>query len=216
MVCEEPPAPNCGFDDSDGDSFHSAVETFDGIDHVNDSDMAQVVSARLNTQRVKRRRIVGKTPAGSTNYTNNALATRADYRIRKERIAVQRKAEKADKKISYRKAIELLAAQPERSHQPRVEPPTEGAVRKTPMPVPHLSHDITDLANSATIIFCRRCCAWSQRTKLRALRGECGGLVTDGNKNNLRLLECGVAPYKGAKIPLHLKLCRGRKAKKAG
>ena len=127
----------------------------------------------------------------------------------------QRKAEQSAFRSAQRSAkqiaIRLLAAQLELARRPQEET-VEGTQVGTNCAMPHASHEIQYLATDNSIIYCRICSGWSLRIKLKSLRKESEGLK-DGNRFRLRLLEVGVAPYPGAKMPAHLSRvhCRGRR-----
>ncbi len=70
----------------------------------------------------------------------------------------------------------------------------------------HVSHDVS--APSRTLLFCRRCGAWSAGHCARGLAAACRGAV--GHKGNIRLLSLGIAPVRGARIPTELKLAGSR------
>ena len=108
-------------------------------------------------------------------------------------------------------AIRLLAAQPELARSSQAEQVEVHTVAEATDSAPHATHDIQNLATNSSIIFCRTCSGWSLRNKLKSLAGRCEGLK-DGNRSRLRLLEVGVAPFPGAKMPAHLSRvhCRGK------
>ena len=123
---------------------------------------------------------------------------------------VEKKIHRMATGIARATAIRLLAAQPERIAMFVQE--VEGHVVESAVGHnPHHSHDTTYLANHPNIIWCRTCAAWSLRTKLKKLKTECEGFK-NGNKSQLRLLQCGIAPFAGVRMPAHLsrKFCRGR------
>ncbi len=62
----------------------------------------------------------------------------------------------------------------------------------------HPSHNMAKPAD-ADILFCRTCGAWSRGRRVRRLSEACVGKAC--NKGNLRLLEVGIAPVRGARLP---------------
>ncbi len=114
-----------------------------------------------------------------------------------------------DKRIAANAAIALLAR-----HQLGTSEASSSSNLQPIIPIqkPHASHDVAALQHHAGIIWCRRCAAWSKNVKLKALGKVCEGL-NDGNKTQLRLLEVGIAPYAGVRMPRHLSrvLERGRR-----
>ncbi len=66
----------------------------------------------------------------------------------------------------------------------------------------HPSHDMTKPAD-ADILYCRICGSWSRGRRVRGLAEACRGSTC--NKGNLRLLEFGIAPVKGARLPPQFK-----------
>ncbi len=66
----------------------------------------------------------------------------------------------------------------------------------------HASHEARK-APRAELIFCANCGAWSAGHKARGLTLPCRGPV--GHRGNLRLLNLGIAPVRGARIPAAFK-----------
>ena len=73
--------------------------------------------------------------------------------------------------------------------------------------LPHLSHRILELPRNDRIIFCKYCSAWSSRLKLRKLLQPCEGLKA-GNRSQLRILQSGLMPGPGVRLPPNLKRYR--------
>ena len=148
-------------------------------------------------------RLRAKTPAHMTNYFNTALATKTDYKVKMSQLKAKKSAFRFAQRTGKQIAIRSLAAQPELARGLQEEqvgvPPLAGAKCSTP----HPSHNIQTLATNSNIIYCKTCSGWALRIKLKSLARQCEELK-DGNKSRLRLLEAGVAPYPGAKMPAHL------------
>ena len=66
----------------------------------------------------------------------------------------------------------------------------------------HVSHDVKTVHNQPQAFFCDRCGAWSVGASLRSgLSSVCRGQVDQARKHQHRLLQCGVIPTPGARIP---------------
>ena len=161
----------------------------------------------------KRRRLWGKTSPLKTGYPNIALVTRTVYKTRMAKRKVEVAANKRDKSIAITAALKLLAAQPS-VFQSQVD--GESSAR-TQVPdrtfgISHPSHSIQSLSRQFDIIYCRNCSAWSKNDKLKALGSPCQGLK-EGNRAQMRLLEEGIIPLAGVRMPAHLRLnyARGRR-----
>ena len=74
----------------------------------------------------------------------------------------------------------------------------------------HFSHNILHVHGHPNAFYCDRCGAWSVGGSLRNLSEVCVGLVVQAHKFQLRLLQCGVIPTPGAKIPAHARKCQPR------
>ena len=112
-----------------------------------------------------------------------------------------------------RSALKLLSAQPELANGFRGEGDDVGCSGASAIvSTPHPSHDIQTLSSRMNIVYCRRCSTWSKNVKLKALARTCEGLK-EGNKGQLRLLQLGIVPLPGAKVPVHLRriFARGRR-----
>ncbi len=70
----------------------------------------------------------------------------------------------------------------------------------------HASHEVA--APSPSLMYCRKCGAWSGGHRVRGLALPCRGAV--GHKGNLRLLALGIAPVRGARVPAELKRAGAR------
>ena len=149
---------------------------------------------------VKRRRLLAKTNPINTGYPSTALLTRAVYKVQMEQKGKVIRQNGHDKRVAANEAIAPLA----RHHFSQQEPEEVNVVRRSePLQKPHPSHDIATLAGNDGIIWCRRCSSWSKNTKLKCLAKLCEGLK-DSNKAQLRLLQVGIAPYAGVRMPKYL------------
>jgi hypothetical protein len=68
----------------------------------------------------------------------------------------------------------------------------------------HASHDLAALPDQ-DIVYCRKCAGRSEGGQLRKLARQCDGLLK-GNRGTLRLLELGIKPGPGARVPVELRL----------
>ena len=65
---------------------------------------------------------------------------------------------------------------------------------------PHESHKVIKVGQLEAI-YCTRCAAYASRANLKKLSGECKGEVPLSSKRNMRLLQLGILPGKGVRIP---------------
>ena len=72
----------------------------------------------------------------------------------------------------------------------------------------HMSHNLKTVGTHSHAVYCSRCGAWNKGGPLKALKKECSGIIADARTFQHRLLQCGVVPCKGSKIP-----SQGRKRK---
>ncbi len=68
----------------------------------------------------------------------------------------------------------------------------------------HDSHDIKRVGTQDAI-YCARCSTWSSGKSLSHFALPCIGTIPTSSAFQLRLLQCGVVPTAGARIPLHCK-----------
>ena len=157
----------------------------------------------------KRRRLWGKTSPLLTGYPNTSLVSRTIYKIVMAKRKLDVAANKRDKSIAMAAALKLLAAQPSQGEDGSSSRQREPA-RK--FGIPHPSHHINSLSRQFDIIYCRNCSAWSKNDKLKALGDPCQGLLK-GNRAQMRLLEEGIIPLAGVRMPAHLRknYARGRR-----
>ena len=177
------------FDEADDEHFHEQDQ--------GEFELNEVSEPNLPT---RRRRLWTKTNPMGTGFPLTALVNRATYKIQMEKKKVILRDVRMEKRTATNAAISLLAR-----HQLDT---SELSIPRNVKPIlpsqkPHASHDIASLHNHPGIIWCRRCAAWSKNVKLKALGSICQGLK-DGNRTQLRLLQCGIAPYAGVRMPRHL------------
>ena len=76
---------------------------------------------------------------------------------------------------------------------------------------PHVTHELRHVANGeAPIIFCSICGKWAANNDHSKLAAPCEP-IKRGTRHNLRLLQFGIVPKKGAKLPSNVKERAGRK-----
>ena len=162
-----------------------------------------------------RRRLRVKTSPLLTGYPNTALVTKIVYKVAMAHRRSLRASHKTEKAAAVKSALKLLAAQLElakdfKSESDGLECSGGMAIVRTP----HPSHEFQTLPSHKEVIYCRRCSSWSMNIKLKALARPCEGLKT-GNKGQLRLLQLGIVPLPGVRVPGHLRriYARGRRRK---
>ena len=131
-----------------------------------------------------------------------------EYRIRKHKLKKAAAKRETERKAVRQRAIELLSRQPPGAAIDIDERSFEG-----PLNNPHSSHRILALHGNSDTIFCKNCSCWASKAKLKLLAIPCQGIKV-GSKSTLRLLECGVLPIAGAKLPTHLKKRHVRKGRR--
>ena len=198
------------FDQADAD-LQSEPELEEGIwaeaDLLNDEGEQQPEDpgAKVFT---KRRLRCKTAPANAPAFPSRALLKLSEYRVRKAKLKLAQLDQRRQVKIARQHAMELIAAQPELG---------DGDIHRigtaAPFSLPHPTHRIVELHGDATTIYCKQCSAWSSRIALRSLSAPCHGLLK-GGKSQLRLLQCGVRPGPGAKLPAHLRMPKGKRRKK--
>ena len=180
------------FDEADDSHFQEEDEVDPGEFGLN-----EVSGPNLPT---RRRRLWKKTNPIGTGFPLTALVNRATYKIQMEKKKATLREVRMDKRTASNAAIALLSRHQLSTSEvsiPRNDLPKQQCQK------PHPSHDIAFLHKHPGIIWCRRCAAWSKNVKLKALGLECQGLK-EGNRTQLRLLQCGIAPYSGVRMPRHL------------
>jgi len=162
-----------------------------------------------------RRRLRVKTSPLLTGYPKTALVTKMVYKVAMAQRRSQKASHNTEKAAAVKSALKLLAAQPELARDFRSESDSADCIGGLSMlRNPHPSHDIQTLPSHKEVIYCRRCSSWSMNIKLKALARPCEGLKT-GNKGQLRLLQLGIVPLPGVRVPGHLRriYARGRRRK---
>ena len=65
---------------------------------------------------------------------------------------------------------------------------------------PHQSHRLCKVG-SIEAIYCTRCAGYASKSSLRLLSNECRGSVPKSSSRNFRLLQLGILPKEGARVP---------------
>ena len=188
------------FDDSDDEPFDQRINNDEAP-----ADVTEEVPEAFSLR--PKRRLSKNTAPQNTEFSNTPLANRKDYKIKMVERKLDKNKFKAMQATAKRTAISILAMQPPTMIHSDVNeslPDIQQHER------PHTSHEIQTLQNDNDIIYCKVCSAWSARLKLKRLRQPCEGLK-NGNRSMLKLLNAGVAPLPGAKMPTsHSRALTGR------
>ena len=137
------------------------------------------------------------------------------YKVAMAQRRSLRASHKSEKAVAVKSALKLLADQPELAKDFRSESDAVDCIGGLSfVRNPHPSHDIQTLPSHKDVIYCRRCSSWSMNVKLKALAKPREGLKV-GNKGQLRLLQLGIVPLPGVRVPGHLRriYARGRRRK---
>ena len=67
----------------------------------------------------------------------------------------------------------------------------------------HVSHDIKPIKNDSYGVYCDRCGALYTGGPLKKLQEECPCRIQKARSFQHRLLQLGIVPHKGAKVPQH-------------
>ncbi len=173
------------------------------------------VKRRLNTKTGPRR----AAELGHTSHHGGAqrldLVTAAEAasarKRRRDFVAVHARRAKSAKTEAWN----LVHQQPERASSDRDMHEAECVDEEGTVPrcwQAHPSHR-AKAPMGAELLFCTVCGAWSAGQRTRGLAQPCRG--GGGHVGNLRLLHLGIAPVRGARVPLHLK-ARGAKGTRGG
>ena len=145
----------------------------------------------------KRTRLLKKTmPCNALGYPQRPLLKLTEVKIARAKLKIAQREQKFKFKRARLKALELLAAQPEIGDG-EIDIAGHGAA----FALPHPTHRIVTFQGDDTTIFCKYS-GWSSRsrTRLKLLNKPCLALK-EGNRSQLRLLECGILLAPGAWLP---------------
>ncbi len=223
----EPPTWDPHLQDYSGD--------FEGVDHGaahHDIDEAVDEDANMHGastsgdghgERRVRRRLNNKTPAHATIYGVAKLLTRREANEQRDKRATKRRRVAADSRNVVAQAWTLLEARmrPSGGSHCMLEEPiagssgiqrgdgpglpgASGGVEDIPEAGPdlHASHDIRKAVN-LNVVYCNVCGAWTSGIRGRKLVEPCEGRCK--HPTSLRLLQVGVYPAAGAKLPPQLR-----------
>jgi hypothetical protein len=174
-------------------------------------------------ERRVRRRLNSKTPAHATAYVEGTLLTRREAIEQRHERAAKRRRVATDSRNVEAQAWALLEARVRLAgdSQGPLEVPTAGSsgsqrandtrlaeasggAEAVPEAGPnlHASHDIRKAVN-LNVVFCNVCGAWSSGIRGRKLVEPCEGRCK--HPTSLRLLQVGVYPSAGARLPPQLR-----------
>ena len=200
-VPAQPEKFSLNIDDSDGD-YHSEASWQDERSEVDGSEVPVTFKPPM------RKRLSTKTPAAQAlGYPLRALMKAHEFKVRKAQLKEIKRKRNQEWKAARLAAVNLLSQQADLSN---VFPDFED--RSWSCQLPHASHRITSLHGDGDTIYCKLCGLWSKRSKLKGLARPCHGIL-NGNCGHLRLLECGVMPAPGARIPPRFRRKRRRKGR---
>ena len=80
----------------------------------------------------------------------------------------------------------------------------------------HGTHTMVKMAGSDEVLFCNVCSYWQKHKRLTAALREPCEPIKRGNWSKLRLLECGVMPGPGARLPSSMARAKGTARKPSG
>ena len=148
---------------------------------------------------VKKRRVAGKTPAEQTvGLPLNPQITKQEHMRLRGIAAEKKRTRKIEDNRANAKARRAVIEDPAFAHgSDEVEPDVEDD--EVDLMALHPSHDLKQMRKHA-ITFRNTCSHWAWHNKHSKLTKRCEPLKR-GNQCVLRLLQCGVVPCKGAKIP---------------
>ncbi len=152
-------------------------------------------------------------PAAQEGLVTREAAAATRRKFREEATAHERKA-RATRTEAWKAAFHEPAAV--HLHADHVQ--TEFIADECVQWAVHASHTVRK-SPGAEILFCEACGAWSRGLKTRGLAVACR--KTSAHRGNIRLLQLGIAPVKGARVPNALKKAgsrgtRGGSAAKSG
>ena len=189
-------------DEGSGDGAFQECEMVQGgifdmdLNFKNQSEPGFAYHDNLNYEPlIKRRRLFTKTDPSYTFYTKAALINLTKLKI----ILVKNKLTKRDYMSSLRAlkltAIQLVVAQPEIIGESEL-------MDSQPWHI-HASHEMKKIGDT-DILYCNLCGRWLADGKERKFVAPCQGL-RKSNTSQLRLLQCGVRPGPGARIPASMR-----------
>ena len=65
----------------------------------------------------------------------------------------------------------------------------------------HASHTLKKVHSHPEALYCTRCGAYNNGGPLRTLKAKCSGVLAPAHASQHRLLECGIMPAPGARLP---------------
>ena len=152
---------------------------------------------------------------------NEGLMNAADFAIASNKRKLETSKEKKEAKRILTTATELLAHQLElRQVQPQLDEvpvqPDEVEFVQSEGERAHLSHTMKKMHGSEQVVYCSVCSYWQKTKKVTAaLLAPCED-IKRSNWSKLRLLQCGVMPGPGARLPAGMARAKGTAKKPTG
>ena len=147
---------------------------------------------------MKKRRLGGKTvPSEAPAFPQRPLLNRTKFRILQHKLKQHELEQRRAARSIRAESVRLLGLQ---FHGNGAEDTDKEYELPAPTHVPHPSHWISTLAGNQRAIWCKACGSWSISTNLKGLSNICKGLHR-GRNSTLRLLQCGILPVAGARLP---------------
>jgi len=154
---------------------------------------------------------------GGTN-TAKELLNSTDFAIANNKRKLEERVIKSKSKKTRTEAMELLGRQPELlTSQAEVEAqPDQVEIDWANKERPHITHTMIRMHGDGEVLFCSVCSYWLKNKRLTAsLRNPCEALKRS-NWSKLRMLQCGVMPGPGARLPPSMARAKGTARSSAG
>jgi len=171
------------------------------------------VEIQLRTEKGRHKRLTKKTKWQETSYGPpvQELVTRAKAQGLKRKAAAAAKDQRRVVRAAERKAWHATHASIEDVNNMLDNPDEvsiansyavgeEGAPQEELKCVVHPTHRVLKVGQTGAI-YCTRCAAYSSRQHLKKLRNPCKGEVLKSSGRNFRLLQLGLLPGLGVRIP---------------
>ena len=150
-------------------------------------------------------------PEEGGNNVSKELLNATDFAIASNKRKLEDRKAKSNAKRIKSEAIELLGRQPELLQvQADVEvQPDQMEIDWADKEQPHLSHTMVRMNGGRDVLYCSVCSYWLKNKRLTAsLRQPCEALKRS-NWSKLRMLQCGVMPGPGARLPPSMARAKG-------
>ena len=133
------------------------------------------------------------------------LLTHAKYKVLQHKLKINKHKQLKEARMIRTESVRLLSL-----NHVREEDGDSEYELPTPTQVPHHTHHITTLAGDQGVIWCKGCGCWSLSVNLKGLAKVCDG-ASAKRYSTIRLLQCGILPIAGARIPTNELLKRRKK-----